>query len=214
MIDYIKREKLQCAIAALCAVLALLAFAGCGPSSDSGTEELVPTSTVSAVTRSATSPGIPENEVEDWLVFDDAEARCSFKYPLEAEIDTGRSRYGIYTIRLQFQMPDVSGYQGMVIQVVPIDDSTPLDDVLEQIYESGPHDVPFEEWLEESEDTTVGDFTAFKTTCSEGSSDFSVVVPRQDRVYVASPSHDMTATCVDPQALDLFYRVLETFIVK
>jgi hypothetical protein len=111
-------------------------------------------------------------------------------------------------------MPDVSGYQGMVIQVVPINDSNPLDNVLEQLYESSPHDTSFEEWLEESEGTTVGDFTAFQTACSEGSSDFSVVVPRQDRVYVASPSHDMAVTCADPQALDLFYRVLETFLVK
>ena len=45
-------------------------------------------------------------------------------------------------------------------------------------------------------------------------SDFSIVIPREDKVYIAAPVHDIAATCVGPQALELFYRVLETFIVN
>jgi hypothetical protein len=40
------------------------------------------------------------------------------------------------------------------------------------------------------------------------------VIPHEDKVYIAAPVHDIAATCVDPQTLELFYGVLETFIVN
>lgn len=214
MIEFTMREGVRFAVGTWCAVLMLLAFTACGPSLDSATEDVAPTATSAALPRGIASLGTQEKELEDWLVFHNAEARCSFQYPREADIDAGIGRDGTYTVRLQFQMPEAKGYQGMVIHVVPIDDSSSLDDVLEQLFESNPQDLSFEEWLEQAQDTTVGDFTGLKTVCSVGSSDFSVVIPRPDRVYVASPSHDMAAACADPQALDLFYRVLETFVVE
>jgi hypothetical protein len=129
-------------------------------------------------------------------------------------LKAGKSKLGIYTIRLQFRMPDVIGYQGMVIHVVPITDSFSMDDILAQLYESSPQDLSLEEWLAELEPTTVGSQTGFKTSCAEGSSDFSIVIPHEDKVYTAAPVHDIAATCVDPQALELFYQVLETFILS
>jgi hypothetical protein len=126
----------------------------------------------------------------------------------------GKSRLGIYTIRLQFRMPNVTGYQGMVIHVVPITDSFSMDDILAQLYESNPQDLSLEEWLAQLEPTTVGSQNGFKTSCAEGSSDFSTVIPLEDKAHIATPVHDIAATCVGPQALELFYRVLETFIVN
>ena len=156
------------------------------------------------------TPAIPEG----WLAFRDPEAECTFCYPAGADLKAGKSRLGIYTIRLQFRMPDVIGYQGMVIHVVPITDSSTMDDILAQLYESSPGDLSLEEWLAELEPTTVGSQTGFKTSCAEGSSDFSIVIPYEGKVYIAAPVHDIVATCVDPQALELFYQVLETFIVN
>ena len=101
----------------------------------------------------------------------------------------------------------------MVIHVVPITDSFSMDDILAQLYESSPQDLSFEEWLAQLEPTTVGSQTGFKTSCAEGSSDFSIVIPLEGKAYIATPVHDIAATCVDPEALELFYRVLETFIV-
>ena len=62
--------------------------------------------------------------------------------------------------------------------------------------------------------TTVGSQAGFKTPCAGDSSDFSVVIPLEEKAYIATPVHDIAATCVDPQALELFYRVLETFLVN
>jgi hypothetical protein len=151
---------------------------------------------------------------EDWFVFCNPEAGCTFSYPADADFQAGKSKFGIYTIRLQFQMPDVVGYQGMVIHVVPMTDSSSMDDILAQLYESSPQDLSFDEWMAQLEPTTVGSQTCFKTPCAEGSSDFSIVIPHENKVYIAALVHDIAATCVDPQTLELFYRVLETFIVN
>ncbi|NIO68745.1 MAG: hypothetical protein GTN71_06800 [Anaerolineae bacterium] len=194
-------------------VLLVIALVSCTPQPMPAVTEPLPTaSLVAAPTATATprpTPVIPE----DWLVFCDPEAGCTFSYPADADFKAGKSKFGIYTIRLQFRMPDVIGYQGMVIHVVPITDSSSMDDILAQLYESSPQELSLDEWLAQLEPTTVGSQTGFKTACAEGSSDFSIVIPHENKVYIAAPVHDIAATCVDPQALDLFYRVLETFIV-
>jgi hypothetical protein len=147
-------------------------------------------------------------------VFCDPEAGCTFSYPADADFKAGESKFGIYTIRLQFQMPNEMGYQGMVIHVVPVTDSTSMDDILVQLYESSPQGLLLDEWLAQLEPMAVGSYTGFKTPCAEGSSNFSIVIPYENRVYIAAPVHDIAAMCVGPQTLELFYRVLETFIVN
>jgi len=193
-------------------VLLVMTLVSCAP-------QLTPavTEPLSAVTLGAEltatllpTPAIPE----DWLAFRDTEAECTFCYPADADLKAGKSRLGIYTMRLQFRMPDVTGYQGMVIHVVPITDSSGMDDIWAQLYESSPQALSLDEWLAQLEPTTVGSQTGFKTPCAEGSSDFSIVIPLEDKAYIATPVHDIAATCVGPQALELFYRVLETFIVN
>jgi len=193
---------------ALGAVLLIMTAVSCTPQPAPAATTLVAASTATAAP--LPTPTTPE----DWLVFCDPEAECAFGYPADADIKAGKSRLGTYTIRLQFRMPDVMGYQGMVIHVVPITDSFSMDDVLAQLYESSPQDLSLDEWLAQLEPTTVGSQTGFRTSCAEGSSDFSIVIPHEDRVYIAAPVHDMAATCVDPQTLELFYQVLETFIAS
>lgn len=195
------------------AVLLVMTLVSCSSQPMPAVSEPLPTaSLVAAPTATATprpTPAIPE----DWLVFCDPEAGCTFSYPADADFKAGKSKFGIHTIRLQFRMPDVIGYQGMVIHVVPITDSSSMDDILAQLYESSPQELSLDEWLAQLEPTAVGSQTGFKTACAEGSSDFSIVIPHENKVYIAAPVHDIAATCVDPQTLELFYRVLETFIV-
>jgi hypothetical protein len=199
---------------ALGTVLLVVALISCTPQPAPAVPEPLPTaSLVAAPIATATPLPTPANP-EDWLVFCDPEAGCTFSYPADADFQAGKSKFGIYTIRLQFQMPDVVGYQGMVIHVVPMTDSSSMDDILAQLYESSPQDLSFDEWMAQLEPTTVGSQTCFKTPCAEGSSDFSIVIPHENKVYIAAPVHDIAATCVDPQTLEMFYRVLETFIVN
>jgi hypothetical protein len=188
---------------ALVTVLLAVALISCTPQPAPALTQHVPTST----------PLPTSANPEDWLVFCDPEAGCTFSYPADADFQAGESKFGIYTIRLQFQMPDVMGYQGMVIHVVPMTDSSSVDDILAQLYESSPQDLSLDEWMAQLEPTTVGSQTGFKTPCAEGSSDFSIVIPHESKVYIAAPVHDIAAMCVNPQTLEMFYRVLETFIV-
>jgi hypothetical protein len=209
-----KRKIVVIEASALGAVLLVMALVSCAPQPAlTVTESLLTATLVAAPTTTATSLQTPGNP-EDWLVFCDPEAGCTFSYPADADFQAGKSKFGIYTIRLQFRMPDVMGYQGMVIHVVPVTDSSSLDDILAQLYESSPQDLSLDEWLAQLEPTTVGSQTGFRTPCAEGSSDFSIVIPHEDKVYIAAPVHDIAAICVDPQSLELFYRVLETFIMN
>jgi hypothetical protein len=196
------------------AVLLVMTLVSCSSQPAPAVTEPLPTVTAEATSPARATPLPTPASPEDWLVFCDPEAECTFSYPADADLKAGKSRFGIYTIRLQFRMPDVTGYQGMVIHVVPITDSSSMDDILAQLYESSPQELSLDQWLTQLEPTTVGSQTGFKTPCAEGSSDFSIVIPREDKVYIAAPVHDIAATCVGPQALELFYRVLETFIVN
>jgi hypothetical protein len=196
------------------AVLLVMTLVSCTPQLTPVVTVPLPTATLVAAPAATAAPLPAPTSPEDWLVFCDPEAGCTFSYPADADFKAGKSRFGIYTIRLQFRMPDVTGYQGMVIHVVPVTDSSSMDDILAQLYESSPQDLSLDEWLTQLEPTTIGSQTGFKTPCVEGSSDFSIVISREDKVYIAAPVHDIAATCVGPQALELFYRVLETFIVN
>lgn len=199
---------------ALVAILLVMAPISCTSQSAPAMTERLLTATLVA-TPTATATSLPTSaSPEDWLVFCDPEAGCTFSYPADADFEAGESRFGIYTIRLQFRMPDEMGYQGMVIHVVPVTDSTSMDDILVQLYESSPQGLSLDEWRAQIEPMAVGSHTGFKTPCAEGSSDFSIVIPYEDRVYIAAPVHDIAARCVDPQTLELFYRILETFIVN
>ncbi|MDH4136815.1 MAG: hypothetical protein OEW09_08920 [Anaerolineae bacterium] len=199
---------------ALGAVGLVMALVSCAPQPAPTVTEPLPTATLVAAPATTATPLRTPDSPEDWLVFCDSEAGCTFSYPADADFKAGKSRFGIYTIRLQFQMSDVMGYQGMVIHVVPITDSASVNDILAQLYESSPQELSLDEWLAQLEPTTVGSQTGFKTPCAEGSSDFSIVIPHEAKVYIAAPVHDIAATCVNPQTLELFYRVLETFIVN
>jgi hypothetical protein len=194
------------------AVLVVMALVSCTPQPAPAVTEPLSAVTLGAEPTATLlpTPAIPEG----WLAFRVPEAQCTFCYPADADLKAGKSRLGIYTIRLQFRMPDVTGYQGMVIHVVPVTDSSSMDDIWAQLYESSPQALSLDEWLAQLEPTTVGSQTGFKTPCAGDSSDFSIVIPLEDKAYIATPVHDIAATCVDPQTLELFYQVLETFIVN
>jgi hypothetical protein len=212
-----KRSTRIAVVLGISALLLLLFFtAACAPLGNHRIFTPAPKSTSTPASEQgliSESPVAATEDIEDWLVFDDPELACSFNYPISATIESGRSPQGIYTVRLQFQISGVDGYQGMVIQVVPIDNPDELDVILKQVYESSSQTLPLDEWLEELEPTTVGALPGYRTTCALEATDFSIIIPQENRVFVITPSHDMAATCADPKALSIFYRVLETLLI-
>ena len=154
------------------------------------------------------------NVPDGWVTLCDQEAGCTFAYPPGTDVVSGESKFGIHTIRLQFDGSGTDGYQGMVIRVIPSSSEEALDQVLHQVYESSTQTLSFDEWLAQVSEIDVGGTRALKSTCAVGSTDFSVIIPYSDRIFVASPTHGPAVACVDDQALETFYQVLGTLVVE
>ena len=87
---------------ALGAVVLVMALASCAPQPAPTVTEPLPTATLVAAPATTATPLRTPDSPEDWLVFCDSEAGCTFSYPADADFKAGKSRFGIYTIRLQF----------------------------------------------------------------------------------------------------------------
>jgi len=147
-----------------------------------------------------------------WRTYTDPALGFSFSYPADAHFSSGVDRRGVSTTRLQFRIPGVEGYQGMVVRVEPNPEGRGIEQVLADLYRPATGEVPVDELLAQFEQFAVAGVAGIRTTSSEG--DFSVLVPLGDRVYIFAPVHSAVATAVDPAALDLFYRVLQTVTVQ
>jgi hypothetical protein len=176
--------------------------------------------TVLLFTLLACSPAAPAGESphgagrEGWKEFCETEIGCTLYYPEGAHFEQGANKYGIHTIRIQFDLPESEGYQGMVIRSFPLNAERDLDDVLYQLYESGAGDLPFEEWKDRLEEFAVNDMPAWRTYCAVEGGDFSVVIARGHRVYVATPTHSLASVCSDAASVELFFDVLETVTLE
>jgi len=156
----------------------------------------------------ATSAGAAESA--DWTLFCDLEIGCTLGYPPDVHFERGVNKFGVYTMRIQFNVPGAEGYQGMVIRIMPRPEGDNIDGLLEQIYASGAHAETLEEWKSQLSAITVNGMPAWRTYCSREGGDFAVIIPHADKVYVASPTHDPAATCSDPRTVELFFQVLDT----
>jgi hypothetical protein len=164
-------------------------------------------------TPTATVPAA-RNVPQGWVTLCDLSAGCTFAYPPGADVVSGASKFGIHTIRIQFNGSDTDGYQGMAIRIIPTESEETLDQVLRQVYESSTQTLSFDEWLKQVEEIDVEGVHALRSTCAVGSTDFSVIIPYGDRIFVASPTHGPAVACVDDPALETFYQILGTLVVE
>lgn len=148
-----------------------------------------------------------------WETYTDPAAGYTVRYPPGVHFSAGKSRAGISTARIQFRVPGVDGYQGMLIRVEPNPEGQGVEAAASAVYrrfiaaaETG---LPAD-WFAGLEHVTVGGLAGVQVG-HEG--DFSLVVPYRDRLYIIAPVHDMAMTGLDPQALALFYQVLGTLEV-
>lgn len=149
--------------------------------------------------------------VAEWNTFTEPTLGYTIQYPQDVEITSGVSPAGVHTTRLQFRVPGVDGYQGMLIRVEPNREGRGLEEVVAKLYEDYLLGEPSADLITALPSATVAGLTAAQVG---GGGDFSLVLPIQDRVYIIAPVHDMTATALDPRALELFYQVLATMKVS
>ena len=151
---------------------------------------------------------------EGWKEFCQTEIGCTLYYPEDAHFEQGANKYGIHTMRIQFDLPESEGYQGMVIRSLPLNEERDLDDVLYQLYEAGAGSMSFEEWKDSLTEVTINDMPAWRTYCAVEGGDFSVVIPHGRRVYVATPTHSLASVCSNEASVELFFEVLETVTLE
>ena len=149
--------------------------------------------------------------IAGWNTFTEPVLGYTLSYPAGTLITSGVSPAGVYTTRLQFRVPGVHGYQGMLIRVEPNPQGRGLEQVVAQLYEDyllgeAPADL-----LAQLPTTTVDGLSAAQIRSGD---DFSLALPIGPYVYIIAPVHDLTTTGLDPHALELFYQILATIKVS
>jgi hypothetical protein len=142
-----------------------------------------------------------------WMTYVEPTLGYSLSFPEDVEFTYGTSKAGIYTARLQFTLPGVDGYQGMVLRVEPNPERRGIEQVAQEIYSRGLLSEPPADALQQFSDVTVAGLSGVQVGTGP---DFSLVVPYEDYTYIIAPVHDVATTAADPQTIALFYEILST----
>jgi len=193
----------------LTALIALLI--GCNPASTPMVNRATPLASPGPAVTVVVTPAVLDT---GWYQYTDPELGYSFNYPPETQVKIGKSRFGNHSARLQFKLPGVVGYQGMVIRVEGNPNDLPIEQMLAQLYERSAQELAPEELLSQVEVIMVAGQPGIKTSILPTNTEFSILFLYNNRVYTLAPVHGPSANAVDPKALSLFYEVLETFEVK
>ncbi|MBE7550429.1 MAG: hypothetical protein HS126_05060 [Anaerolineales bacterium] len=156
----------------------------------------------------------PELLDNGWYRYTDPELGYSFSYPAETRLKIGKSRFGNHSAQLQFKLPGVVGYQGMVIRVEGNPNDLPIEQMLAQLYQRSAQEIAPEDLLSQVEVITVAGLPGIKTSILPTNTEFSILFLYNQRVYTLAPVHSSTTNAVDPQALELFYQIVESFKVN
>lgn len=187
---------------------ALLTACGTSPRPEVNAQASV--SPVPVVTALVT-PAVLDN---GWYQYVDPDVGYSFSYPAETRVKIGQSRFGNHSARLQFKLPSVIGYQGMVIKIQSNANDLPLEQMLAELYQQSAQEIAPEELLSQVELITVAGQPALKTSILPLNTEFSILFLHNNRVYIVAPVHGPSARQVPPEALALFYQILETVRVN
>lgn len=152
---------------------------------------------------------------QGWVTFDDPLAPFTLSYPEDVHFTGGQSKQGIYTARLQFRLPGVEGYQGMLIRVEPNQGGKGIEAVAGDLYRRYSAGEPPASLVEDAQELLVSGQAGVRLEGFGGSAeDFTIVVPYGEQVFIVAPVHGMAGIGPDPRALELFNRILGTLEVR
>jgi hypothetical protein len=184
----------------------LVVLAGC-TASPASPASLLASPAPGAALAPGTEPALPDG----WQRYVDPAGRFAFAYPPGAHLSASQDAAGTSTVRIQFSLPGVAGYQGLLIRSEPNPQGAGIERVLDALYTLSDQEMPPEQWLAAAQSIAVAGLPALRASLS--GEDFLVAFPYRDRIYVLAPVHDVAMASVDPQALDLFHQVLASFVV-
>lgn len=188
----------------------VVALAGCGVTARPQVN-LPDTASPVPVVTAVVTPAILDN---GWYQYVDPDLGYSFSYPPETRVKIGQSRFGNHSAQFQFKGPGLVGYQGMVIKIQANANDLPLDQMLAELYQQSAQEIGPEELLSQVEVMTVAGQPALKTSILPLNTEFSILFLHNNLVYIVAPVHGPSASKVAPEALELFYQILDTVQVN
>lgn len=187
------------------------------PSASQPTPTRGPTSTPKPTFTPSPTPTLTPTPIvlsNGWYLYTDSEAGYSFSYPPDTHLHISKEGVLPYkTVSLQFKLPGVHGYQGMVINVRANPTQQSIERIVSQIYEGGMQNPP-NNLSAQIEQITVSGLSAYKTTIPSTNAELTIFIPNGDKIYMFAPVHSPAAHTVDTKALDVFNQVLETFTIN
>ncbi len=205
--DRLRRPHELSAARAFGLLLVLVLSAACTPAAPSvGARPAGSSPSATGPAVAAVATALP-TWVARWQSYTEPTLGYSLAFPEDADFTSGASKAGVYTARLQFRIPGLEGYQGMVLRVEPNPERRGIEQVVQELYRRNLLADPPPDLLQQLSSVTVAGLSGVQL--GQGG-DFSLVIPYEDYVYIIAPGHDLAATAIDPQALALFYQVLST----
>jgi hypothetical protein len=195
----------------LAAVAILLPLSACNSIPQPQVNEAAPPPSPQPAVTLMVTPELLDN---GWYQYTDPELGYSFSYPPETRVKIGRSRFGNHSAQLQFKLPGVVGYQGMVIRVEGNPNDLPIEQMLAQFYERSAQEIAPEDLLSQVEVITVAGLPGIKTSILPTNAEFSILFLHNQRVYTLAPVHGPSVNVVDPQALEMFNQIVDSFKVN
>jgi len=154
----------------------------------------------------------------EWREFTDPEAGYTINFPTNAPISAGKSPGEVYqAVLVTFRLENVDKYhyQGMSLRVWPSKEKLSIDEVVKELFKDMtlkdlPENIDLNSQMEV---TVIATLPAFQTDVLPGSTSVHVLIPHKDKVYIFALVHELAGIASDPQAVKLFYEILDSFRV-
>ena len=149
-----------------------------------------------------------------WYLYVDKEAGYSFSYPPDVYLHTSKEgRLSYKSVHIQFKIPN-AGYQGMEINILTNTQNLPLENIVQEFYTSNGGEPSITNIRASIKPVMIGELSAFKSIFQPSIAEFTIYVPYGNKVLYAIPVTKMGLTAFNPQALELFEKILATLTIK
>jgi hypothetical protein len=149
-----------------------------------------------------------------WYLYTDAEAGYSVRYPPDSYINSGKSAGAAFnSVTIGFRLPGANGYQGMEIIIYSNPSNLPLEEgIVNQIFQDRLQNISLDAIKSIMKTSTTAGWPSI--TMSVYPFDAMVLIPIGNKVFFALASPNMEAgNPPDPEAVKLFYKILDTFTI-
>jgi hypothetical protein len=149
-----------------------------------------------------------------WYLYIDKDAGYSLSYPPDAYFHTSKEgRLPYKTVHIQFKISG-SGYQGIEVNVLSNTMNLSLESIVQEV-NSNINEKPSLADIQASlKPMTIGKLSAFKSVYQPSIAEFRIFVPIGNNVLYATPVTTMGLTAFDPQARELFEKILATLTLN